>query len=123
MEKIFFVLGCIAVGVGVAAGAFAAHGLSGRISPESMTTFQTGVRYQLVHGLALLAVAWAAGRWPGAGVASAGWFFLAGMVVFSGSLYLLALGAPRWLGAVTPVGGLSFLVGWAVLAWRVARGE
>ena len=121
MERIFFVVGCVVVGLGVAGGAFAAHGLSGRISPDAMETFRTGVRYQLVHGLSLLAVAWATARWPTAGVTVAGWLFVGGVVVFSGSLYLLALGAPRWLGAITPMGGLSFLAGWVVLAWRVAR--
>jgi uncharacterized membrane protein YgdD (TMEM256/DUF423 family) len=119
MERVFCVLGALSAGLAVAAGAFGAHGLRARVSPEMLAVFETGARYQMYHALALLAVAWAVGRWPGAGVESAGWLFVAGTLLFSGSLYLLALGAPRWLGAVTPLGGLCFLAGWAVLGWRL----
>ena len=72
----------------------------------------------MFHALGLLAVAWAATRWPGGGVAAAGWLFVAGTLIFSGSLYLLAITGVRWLGAITPLGGLCFLAGWLVLAWR-----
>ena len=91
----------------VAAGAFGAHSLKTRLSPEMLAVFETGARYQAYHGLALLALA--ALRGPD----KAGWCFLAGTVLFSGSLYALALGGPRVLGAVTPLGGLLFLAGWA----------
>jgi uncharacterized membrane protein YgdD (TMEM256/DUF423 family) len=121
MERMFCVLGALSAGLAVAAGAFGAHGLKARVSPEMLAVFETGARYQMYHALALLAVAWAVGRWPTAGVESAGWLFVAGTLLFSGSLYLLALGAPRWLGAVTPLGGLCFLAGWAFLGWRVLR--
>jgi uncharacterized membrane protein YgdD (TMEM256/DUF423 family) len=82
-----------------------------------LQVFETGVRYQMFHALGLLAVAWATTRWPGTAVNAAGWLFLAGTLLFSGSLYLLALTGQRWLGAVTPLGGVCFLVGWLLLAW------
>jgi len=121
MDRVFFALGALSAGVAVAAGAFGAHGLRARVSPEMLAVFETGARYQMYHALGLLAVGWAATRWPAAGVGAAGWLFVAGTLLFSGSLYLLALGGPRWLGPVTPLGGLCFLAGWAVLAWRVLR--
>ena len=82
-----------------------------------LATFEIGVRYQMYHALGLLLLAVARARWPGGATTAAGWLFVAGIVVFSGSLYALALGGPRWLGAVTPLGGLAFLLGWACLAW------
>jgi uncharacterized membrane protein YgdD (TMEM256/DUF423 family) len=121
MDRLFFALGALSAGLAVAAGAFGAHGLKARVSPEMLAVFETGARYQMYHALGLLAVAWAASRWPTSGAGSAGWFFVAGTLLFSGSLYLLALGGPRWLGAVTPVGGLCFIAGWAVLAWSMLR--
>ena len=117
MDRLFFGLGCASALIAVALGAFGAHGLRARIVPDMLATFEIGVRYQMYHALALLAVGAAAGRLPGGGVAAAGWLFVAGTVIFSGSLYVLALTGQRWLGAVTPVGGLAFLAGWAVLAW------
>ncbi len=117
------VAGAISAFVGVAAGAFGAHGLHGRISPDLLEVFDTGVRYQMLHALALVALAALAGRWPGGAWGAAGWLFVAGTVLFSGSLYALALTGIRWLGAVTPFGGVAFLVGWVVVAvtgWRSA---
>jgi uncharacterized membrane protein YgdD (TMEM256/DUF423 family) len=84
-----------------------------------LAIFDTGLRYHMFHALGLLAVGWAATRWPGVPVTAAGWLFVAGTLIFSGSLYLLALSGHRWLGAITPLGGLCFLAGWLVLAWRV----
>jgi uncharacterized membrane protein YgdD (TMEM256/DUF423 family) len=98
--------------VAVAAGAFGAHGLKDKISADLLAVFETGVRYQAYHGLALLAVAWLAQRAPSRHVDGAGWCFLAGTLIFSGSLYALALTGARKLGAVTPIGGVLFLVGW-----------
>ena len=121
MDRFFFSLGALLAGVAVAAGAFAAHGLRARITPEMLAIFETGARYQMYHALALLAVAWAVARWPSSAAPLAGWFFIAGIVVFSGSLYVLSIMGLRWLGAITPLGGLAFLAGWAVLAWTVAR--
>src|SRR5215470_5464769 len=108
-------------GLAVAAGAFAAHGLKSRLEPDLLAVFETGARYQMYHGLALFVVAWAIARWPESGAALAGWLFVAGIVVFSGSLYLLAVTGVRWLGAITPLGGLAFLAGWGVLAWAALR--
>ena len=107
--------------LGVAAGAFGAHALSARVPEELLTVFETGVRYQMYHGLALVALAAVAARWPDPLWGVAGALFAVGIVVFSGSLYTLAVTGVRWLGAVTPVGGLAFLAGWAVAGvagWR-----
>lgn len=121
--RIFFVLGAFFAFLGVALGAFGAHGLRERLSPEMLAIFEVGVRYQMYHALALLAVGWSAAQWPGTGATLAGWLFVAGIVIFSGSLYILSLSGVRWLGAVTPLGGLAFLAGWLCLAlhaWRSA---
>ena len=112
----FFTLGSISALIAVAAGAFGAHGLEGSVPPARLATWETAAHYQAVHALALLAVEWAAGRWPGRLTRSAGWLFLAGTVLFSGSLYLLVLTDTAWLGAITPLGGVCFLAGWACLA-------
>lgn len=117
MTRTLFMLGSLLGLIGVAAGAFGAHGLRNRLTPDLLDTWETAVRYQLVHALALLATAWALTRWPGAPARAAGWLFLAGTLVFSGSLYLLCLSGARWLGAVTPIGGLALLTGWGCLAW------
>ena len=119
MDRTFLLLGSIAGALAVAVGAFGAHALRGRVSEEMLSTFEIGARYQMYHALALLAVAWVFSRWPGPAVSTAGWLFVAGIVLFSGSLYLLALTGQRWLGAVTPLGGLCFLAGWILLAWVV----
>lgn len=123
MDRLFFGVGSVSALLAVAAGAFGAHGLRSRLSDELLAAFETGARYQMYHALALLAVAWAHTRWPGGVVSVAGWLFVAGTVVFSGSLYLLALTGQRWLGAVTPVGGVAFLLGWLALATGVLRGS
>jgi uncharacterized membrane protein YgdD (TMEM256/DUF423 family) len=117
MDRVFFGLGALSAGLAVALGAFAAHGLRSRISAEALATFETGARYHVYHALALLAVAWAVTRWPGAWASAAGWLFVAGTILFSGSLYLLAVTGVRALGAVTPFGGLAFILGWLALAW------
>jgi len=117
MDRLFFGLGSASALIAVALGAFGAHGLRARIVPDMLATFEIGVRYQMYHALALLAVGAIAGRLPTGAVSAAGWLFVAGTVIFSGSLYTLALTGQRWLGAVTPLGGLAFLAGWAVLAW------
>ena|SRR5688572_6589346 len=123
MERVFFAIGALAAFVGVAAGAFGAHGLKSRLDVDMLAVFETGVRYQMYHAFALLAVAWAATRWPGRAVAASGWCFVAGIVVFSGSLYVLSLAGIRWMGAITPLGGVAFLAGWLLLAWGVGRGS
>ena len=122
MDRTFALLGALSAFVAVAAGAFGAHGLKSRLTPELLAVFETGARYQMFHALALLAVAWAQTRWPGGGTTASGWFFVAGTLLFSGSLYALALTGARWMGAITPFGGLALLLGWLCLAWRAARG-
>lgn len=119
MDRCFLALGAVLAGLAVALGAFAAHGLRARVSPELLATFETGARYHMYHALALLAVAWASQRWPGGAVTAAGWLFVAGILLFSGSLYALAGTGVRALGAITPLGGLAFLLGWLALAWGV----
>jgi uncharacterized membrane protein YgdD (TMEM256/DUF423 family) len=116
MARTFWILGCVLAFLAVAAGAFGAHALRGRIAADLLPVFETAARYHMYHALALLAVALAASRWPQGGWGLPGWLFVAGIVVFSGSLYLLALTGVRWLGAVTPIGGVCFLAGWAALA-------
>ena len=123
MERTFVGLGASLALVAVGLGAFGAHGLRPTLSAADMATFETAARYQMYHALGLLAVAWVYARWPGTLVAVAGWLFVAGIVVFSGSLYTLVLTGQRWLGAVTPLGGLFFLVGWALIAWTAFRGD
>lgn len=122
MERLFFLVGSISALIAVGLGAFAAHGLKGRLSPEMLNAFEVGVRYQMYHALALLAVAWALSRWPRAEITVAGWLFIAGTIIFSGSLYLLSLTGVRWIGAITPIGGVAFLLGWLSLVWGVWRG-
>jgi len=121
VERRFFALGAMLAMLGVAAGAFGAHALKSRLTPDMLAVFEVAVRYQLVHALALLAVAWAITRWPGRAALYAGALFIAGIVLFSGSLYLLALTGERSLGAITPFGGVAFLAGWACLAWAASR--
>ena len=110
--------------LGVAAGAFGAHALRDRLEPAQLQVFETAARYQLVHALALLFTGAHARTAPRAGAVAAGWLFLAGVAVFSGSLYTLALTGVRAWGAVTPVGGLCFMAGWLALArafWPARR--
>jgi len=119
--RTFGILGALSAGLAVAAGAFAAHALRARVAGDLLAVFETGARYQMYHALALLLAAWAADRWARAWVRAAGWLFVAGTVLFSGSLYALALTGARGLGAVTPLGGGAFLAAWACLAvaaWR-----
>jgi uncharacterized membrane protein YgdD (TMEM256/DUF423 family) len=96
-------------------GAFGAHGLRRRLSPEMLSVFEVGVRYHVYHALALFGVALVGNRNPGMLTQAAGWAFVLGIAVFSGSLYLLSLTGTKWLGAVTPLGGIDFLTGWALL--------
>ena len=98
---------------GVALGAFGAHGLRARLDPRSLAVWETAVKYHLLHAVALLALALSP---HAAQLRSAGWLFVAGIALFSGSLYALALGGPRLLGPVTPLGGLALLAGWLWLA-------
>jgi uncharacterized membrane protein YgdD (TMEM256/DUF423 family) len=117
MDRFFFVAGAAMAFLAVALGAFGAHALKDRLTPDMLAIFEVGVRYQMYHALGLVGVAWAVSRWPESSAHVAGWAFIAGILVFSGSLYLLTLTGARWLGAITPLGGLAFLAGWAILVW------
>ena len=108
-------IGAAAMFLAVALGAFGAHALRQRLSPEMLAVFEVGVRYHVYHALALFAVAWVSDRNPGGLAQASGWAFALGIVVFSGSLYLLTLTGMRWLGAITPIGGIAFLAGWVLL--------
>ena len=121
MDRRFLFLGAFFGGLAVAAGAFGAHALREELSPDMLAVFETGARYQIYHALALLGVAFAHASLPSRLTAAAGWCFVLGIILFSGSLYLLALTGLPWWGAVTPLGGVAFLAGWASLAmaaWR-----
>jgi uncharacterized membrane protein YgdD (TMEM256/DUF423 family) len=116
-------LACVLMFVAVGAGAFGAHALRQRLTPDLLDVWRTAVQYHAWHALALALVGVLMLHWPGRVplLAPAGWCFVAGVVLFSGSLYALALSGVRALGAVTPVGGVAFLAGWALLAWAVSR--
>jgi uncharacterized membrane protein YgdD (TMEM256/DUF423 family) len=120
--KQFIVIGVFAMALGVVLGAFGAHGLKDKIAPNLLSAFNTGVEYQLYHGLGLMLVGLMAYQFPQAkGLAMGGWLLLAGVVMFSGSLYGLALTGARWLGPVTPLGGLAFIAGWVWIGWSLLR--
>jgi uncharacterized membrane protein YgdD (TMEM256/DUF423 family) len=116
VDKTFLFVGAVAGFLAVALGAFGAHGLRARLSPDMLAVFETAVRYHMYHALAILLVALMLGRFDGWMFRAAGWAFTVGIVVFSGSLYLLAITGNTILGAITPIGGLAFLVGWGFLA-------
>ena len=117
MNKSFLMIAAILGFLGVAFGAFGAHGLRSRLTPEMLAVFEIGVRYQMYHVFALLAVAAAIGHFGQVRLLTmAGWSFIAGTFIFSGSLYALALTGTGMFGAITPIGGLGFLIGWACLA-------
>ncbi len=124
MDRLFFILGCISALIAAAAGAFGSHSLREKLTPDLLNAFEVGVRYQMYHALALIVVAWAVTRWPNANAAVAGWLFVAGTTLFSGSLYAMSLSGVRSFGVITPVGGLFFIAGWLYLAWTIfqARG-
>ena len=122
MDRVFAVVASVSAGLAVGAGAFGAHALRSRLEPAALAVFETAARYHMYHALALFATAWAATQWPSALVRAAGWLFLGGTLLFSGSLYVLSLTGERWVGAVTPLGGLLLLSGWLTLAWGVWRG-
>lgn len=115
MNRVFLVAGALSAFISVAAGAFGAHALRSRFSGDQLSVFETAARYQMYHALALLFVGLVAERWSGPLVPAAGWLFIAGTLLFSGSLYALPLSGIRALGAITPLGGLCFLAGWACL--------
>lgn len=123
MIKLFLSLGSISAMLAVILGAFGAHGLKNRISTEMLEIFQTGVQYHMYHSLGLIALGILAYHMPESSwLRWSGWMMVAGIVVFSGSLYVLSLTGARWLGAVTPLGGVAFIVSWVLLAIAVLKG-
>ena len=119
MQRIVFGIGSILGGLGVALGAFGAHALRDQLSARQLEVFETGVRYQMYHSLALLALAWAIDRWPLRKLQTTAVLLVVGTIVFSGSLQLLAVTDVRWLGAVTPLGGITLILGWGLASWRL----
>ncbi|MEK6640992.1 MAG: DUF423 domain-containing protein [Nitrospirota bacterium] len=117
----FLALGSILAGLGVAAGAFGAHALKDILDPPMLQVFETATRYVMYHAFGLCIVSWAIDRYPEQRLEKSGWLFLIGILLFSGSLYMVSLAGIRWMGAVTPIGGLAFMIGWLLLAWGVWR--
>lgn len=121
MTRRYLSLGAISGGLAVALGAFGAHALKNRLDPQALATFEVGVRYQMYHALALLAVGLLAARRESRVLGASGVLFVAGTVLFSGSLYALSLSGATWLGAITPFGGVAFLSAWGCLLAAVRR--
>lgn len=123
MQKLFLIIGSLAMALAVALGAFGAHGLKEMLSEDMLDIFETGVRYHFYHAIGLLFIGIIAHWLPDSSLLQwSGWLMVAGMVIFSGSLYILSISGIRWLGAVTPVGGLCFIMGWILLAvavWQI----
>ena len=122
MDRTFFIIATLFGALAVASGAFGAHALRDRVEPGLLANYQTGVTYMFYHTLALFVAAWAISRWPANALPVwAGWLFIAGILVFTGSLVLMAFTGQRWLGAITPIGGVAFIAAWLLLAataWR-----
>lgn len=123
MQKLFLLAGSIAMAVAVMLGAFGAHGLKTKLSEEMLAIFETGVTYHFYHAIGLLVIGLAAYYLPeSASLKWAGWLMLGGILIFSGSLYILSLSGLRWLGAITPIGGLCFIASWILFAIAVWKG-
>lgn len=123
MARLFLLLGAVSAALAVALGAFGAHALREHLTPAALAVYETASRYHFYHALALLLTGAVALHAPAApGLRVAGWLLVAGTVLFSGSLYLLAVTGVRWLGAITPLGGVAFIVAWLLIAWAAARG-
>ncbi|PCJ16876.1 MAG: hypothetical protein COB04_10030 [Gammaproteobacteria bacterium] len=120
--KLLMLLGIAGAGLSVLLGAFAAHGLKSRLDPYALDVFQTGVQYQFYHSLGLILVGLSLAQWlDSSALLWSGRLFAVGIVLFSGSLYLVSLLGIRWLGAITPIGGLAFVAGWVLFAWAVYK--
>jgi uncharacterized membrane protein YgdD (TMEM256/DUF423 family) len=123
MAKLFILMGSIVMALSVAIGAFGAHGLEPRLSERMMKNYQTGVQYHMIHGIGLIIVGLVALKLTSSSILNgAGWSFLIGIILFSGSLYAMALTGVTKLGAITPIGGLAFIVGWVLLGLAAVRG-
>ncbi len=116
--RICLLVASLALAAAVALGAFGAHALKTRLAPDMLAIYQTAVQYHFWHALGLFALALLMLQWSGApALTVAGWLLLAGLILFSGSLYLLALTGARWLGAIAPLGGVASIAAWLVVAW------
>lgn len=122
MQKLFLMAGSIAMTLAVALGAFGAHGLKKILSEEMLTIFETGVRYHFYHALGLLIIGLAARHLSTSLLSWSGWLMVAGIIIFSGSLYILSISGIRWLGAITPIGGLCYIAAWVLFAIAVWKG-
>jgi uncharacterized membrane protein YgdD (TMEM256/DUF423 family) len=114
--KLFTLFAAAFGAISVGAGAFGAHALRAKLEPRMLEVWETGAQYQMYHALALLAVAWLISKSPSTAATAAGWAFIIGVLIFSGSLYAMALSGVRALGAITPIGGVAFIIGWICLA-------
>lgn len=123
MARIFFIIGSVLGGIAVATGAFGAHGLRNLVQSGDLGTWETAAQYQMYHALALLAVGFSIETWPEAAkfFITGGWFFIAGVLLFSGSLYIMVLTGIKQLGAITPIGGVLFVIGWILLTLGLIR--
>ncbi len=119
LSQRFLVLGAVFAGLAVAAGAFGAHALKKILDEHGLQVFDTATRYQMYHAFGLCIVAWAIDRYPRQRLEQTGWLFTLGILLFSGSLYVVSLAGVRWMGAITPIGGAAFLAGWLLLGWRI----
>ena len=119
--KLFLIAAALLGFMSVALGAFGAHALKDKLNPEQLARFETAVRYQFYHVFALLAVSLLSRAWPDLNFAPAGWAFLAGVVIFSGTLYLINITGVRMFGAITPIGGVLLILGWLLLAWEARK--
>lgn len=119
LSQRFLALGSVFAGSAVAAGAFGAHALKEILDEHRLQVFDTATRYQMYHAFGLCIVAWAIDRYPEQRLEQTGWLFTFGILIFSGSLYVVSLAGIRWMGAVTPIGGLAFLAGWLLFGWRI----
>ena len=115
MKNFYFAVGAAFSLLSVLLGAFGAHTLKDKLSKEMLDIFEVAVRYQMYHGIGLIVVAWAFSQWQSNYISAAGWCFIGGILIFSGSLYILSLTGLRWFGAITPIGGIAFIAGWGCL--------
>ncbi len=115
MKNFYFAVGAAFSLLSVLLGAFGAHTLKDKLSKEMLDIFEVAVRYQMYHGIGLIVVAWAFSQWQSNYISAAGWCFIVGILIFSGSLYILSLTGLRWFGAITPIGGIAFIAGWGCL--------
>ena len=116
MERYFICIGAIGGFLGIAAGTFAAHVIKGQISDELLMSFKVGVQYQMYHSLALFAIAWACGRWPGRLVVTVGWLMILGTIIFCGSLYAFAITEQAMFGPFAAAGGMILMIAWLMFA-------